>query len=150
MILEAFSKYLHEADPALSSTDVLARWLWEKLSMPPQNNVDQVIHCEIMICLAEPSEKKKAICELLIPKLDSEIAGCLEERLGVPSGESCRSQPKDCQFAYVFRGTSKSGERLLNSLKEYCLSYEHQKWARWVHNIKASDFRVKDASSEGD
>lgn len=121
MILEAFSKYLHEADAGISSTDVLARWLWETLSVPPQSNVDRVIHTEIVICRAEASEKKTTACELLIPNSETE-------------------KPNEFDVAYVFRGTSKSGSRLLNSLKEYCLSYEQQKWARWVHNLKASDF----------
>ncbi|MBX9670225.1 MAG: hypothetical protein K2X93_21675 [Candidatus Obscuribacterales bacterium] len=121
MILEAFSEYLHNADPAISSTEVLARWLWEKLSTPPQNNVDQVIHCEIIICRQEAS-KKLSFCELLIPTTELD--------------------PVDVNASYVFRGSSRSGERLLKSLREYGLSYEQQKLARWVHNLKASDFRT--------
>ncbi len=44
----------------------------------------------------------------------------------------------------TFRGNSKSGRQLLKSLFEYCQSYEQQKWARYIHNLKASDFRASD------
>jgi len=145
VILEAFSKYLHEADPSLPSTDVLARWLWEKLSMPPVSNVDQVIHCEITICRASAAEKNSQNgCQLLIPKFETDIR-CTDERR---RARPYRPEENDRDVVYVFRGTSKSGERLLNSLREYCLSYEHQKWARWIHNLKASDFAVKDLRSD--
>jgi len=131
VILEAFAKYLHESDPALSSTEVLGRWLWEKLSMPPQCNVDQVIHCEIVICHQDALlDENPEICSVIMPH--------------------SRSDAADLDVPYVFRGTSISGNRLLNSLKEYGLSYESQKWARWVHNIRASDFTVSDAQPKDD
>lgn len=41
---------------------------------------------------------------------------------------------------YLFSGTTDSGKRLLKSLSEYASSYEQQKWSRWVHAVKASDF----------
>jgi hypothetical protein len=41
---------------------------------------------------------------------------------------------------YVFLPLSDSGRRLLRSLYEYASSYEQQKWSRWVHCVKASDF----------
>lgn len=119
MILEAFSKYLQEADPALSSTEVLARWLWEKLSLPAESNVDRVIHCEIRVCRADLPNSEP--CQLLVP------------------------HPDDAEDVadYIYCGSSESGARLLNSLHEYCLSYEAQKWARWVHQLKATDFEEK-------
>jgi hypothetical protein len=40
----------------------------------------------------------------------------------------------------VFQGRSPSGDRLLASLMEYCQSYEHWQYSRWLHQIKASDF----------
>lgn len=117
MILEAFSKYLHAADPGLPATCILARWLWERLSVPPETPVDQVLHCEIAI--ATPKGAGKGILKL-------------------ESSEKGRT--------FVFKGLSDSGRRLLNSLNQYALSYEQQKWARWVHRVKASDFnrRFKD------
>jgi hypothetical protein len=128
VILEAFSKYLHESDQTLPSMEVLSRWLWEKLSMPPQCNVDQVIHCEIIICRQEPSETGEATeCDIFIPQIENEND----------------HEHEDASF--VFKGNSKSGERLLNSLRTYGQSYEQQKWARWIHNIKASDFSATDA-----
>ncbi len=47
MILEAFAEFLHAADPNMPATDVLAQWLWKRLSTPPANNVDKVLHCEM-------------------------------------------------------------------------------------------------------
>lgn len=131
MILEAFSKYLHESDQTIPSMDVLSRWLWEKLSTPPQCNVDQVIHCEIHICRKELAEEvfeegdEMTACDIFIPQIENEIY--------------------EADASFVFKGSSKSGQRLLNSLKSYGQSYEQQKWARWIHNIKASDFSGIDA-----
>lgn len=116
MILEAFSEYLHAADPRRPATDVLGQWLWQKLTAPPVSNVDRVLHCEMSICAVK-----------------TKGAAAAEE----PSPRYERSDSKD---AYVFKGTSGSGKRLLKSLYEYCCSYEQQKWARWVHGVKASDF----------
>jgi len=123
VILEAFSKYLHEADPSLTSTEVLARWLWERLNTPPLSNVDSVIHCEISMCRQDTTEDDLDPDELFIFKNNDEN--------------------HDEDAAYVFRGKSISGDRLLNSLKSYGHSYEQQKWSRWVHKIKASDFDFK-------
>lgn len=36
MILEAFAKYLHAADSNICASDILARWLWERLSVRKQ------------------------------------------------------------------------------------------------------------------
>lgn len=40
----------------------------------------------------------------------------------------------------IFKGKSKSGRILLDSLYNYAQSYEQQKFGRWVHKLKASDF----------
>jgi len=42
---------------------------------------------------------------------------------------------------YRFEGKSKTGKALLKSLYNFALSYEQQKFTRWVHNLKASDFK---------
>jgi hypothetical protein len=42
----------------------------------------------------------------------------------------------------AFSGTSPSGERLLASLYDYCRSYEDWQFRRWLHHLRASDFRV--------
>jgi hypothetical protein len=115
VILEAFAEYLHAADPALRATDVLGKWLWQKLTAVPICNVDRVLHCEMSICVAKSSAK-----------------GSVEPEL--------RYRRQAGERAYTFKGTSDSGKRLLKSLYEYCCSYEQQKWARWVHTLKASDF----------
>ena len=109
MILEAFAEYLQAADDKIPATDILSRWLWERLSMPPQSVVDRVLHCEVSLSLTRA-------------------------RTGSAS-------MTDIKPTYVFKGNSSSGSKLLKSLYEYCLSYEQQKWARWVHSLKASDFK---------
>lgn len=118
VILEAFAKYLHQADPQSSAEEILARWLWERLSVPPESNIDRVLHCELAL-LRSGYEGRGAL---------SLYSG----RKGV---------------VYVFAPLSESGRRLLKSLHQYSLSYEQQKWSRWVHYIKASDFRHIDGRS---
>lgn len=118
MILEAFAKYLQSADPDIPAQSILLRWLWERLTFPAQNNVDRVIRYEISL-----------------DRLDSasENEGYLDESTGI---------------RYTFQGQSKSGGRLLKSLYEYAMSYEQQKWSRWVHCVKASDFKRKSSPQE--
>ncbi|HIA55094.1 MAG TPA: hypothetical protein EYN91_23925 [Candidatus Melainabacteria bacterium] len=108
MILEAFAEYLHAADQSLPATEVLSRWIKERLDAPVLTNVDRVVHCEISIAK-------------------------------VTNKEDCKEQSGK---KLAFKGNSKSGRQLLKSLFEYCQSYEQQKWARYVHNLKASDFRA--------
>jgi len=117
MILEAFSRYLQTADSSNSATDILARWLWERLSLPAETVIDQVLHCELKLVQAN----SKNVHILSMPITDK---GCK-------------------QFCYVFKGNSVSGNKLLKSLYEYSLSYEQQKWARFVHKLKASDFTCR-------
>lgn len=112
MILEAFAQYLKTADDKIPASNVLARWLWERLSVPPESIVDQVLHVEVSIFQAKSASRSK-----------------------VHYTENAGKQ------LYVFKGNSQTGSILLKSLYEYCLSYEQQKWARWVHSVKASDFK---------
>ncbi|MBX2859829.1 MAG: hypothetical protein KTR14_01245 [Vampirovibrio sp.] len=42
----------------------------------------------------------------------------------------------------IFQGRSESGHGLLRSLYNYCKSYDHWQFSRWLHEIKASDFSV--------
>jgi hypothetical protein len=109
VILEAFAKYLRACDPDMSAPAALACWLWERLTNPPRDTVDKVLHTEIAI---------------------------REALTGRKQGETVEAPAK----GYVFAGASTSGRRLLKSLHEYASSYEQQKWSRWVHCIKASDF----------
>ncbi len=114
MILEAFSRYLQTADGNISATDILARWLWERLSIPAETTTDQVLHCELRL--------------LQVVRKDRHIL-------------SWQLEGQDKTKIYAFKGQSASGNQLLKSLYEYSLSYEQQKWARFVHSLKASDFR---------
>jgi hypothetical protein len=41
---------------------------------------------------------------------------------------------------FMFQGKSDTGDVLLRSLYEYCLSYEDWQYRRWLHTVKASDF----------
>jgi len=41
---------------------------------------------------------------------------------------------------FHFKGKSKTGNNLIESLYNFAQSYEQQKFNRWIHNLKASDF----------
>ena len=43
----------------------------------------------------------------------------------------------------LFEGNSHSGRKLLKSLIEYCRSYDHWQFTRWLHELRASDFSRK-------
>lgn len=115
-ILQEFSRYLQAADPQLPAKDVLASWLFERLASDPQSLADKVIHYEISISQANTKP----------------IATETDLDLGYQS-------LKDGNY-YTFTAGSASGQRLLNSLYHYSMSYEHQKWVRFVHDLRASDF----------
>jgi hypothetical protein len=119
LILEAFAQYLQAADEKTPATDVLARWLWERLFTPPETTVDRVLHCEVKVAL-----RRKA------------------SSTAPAHGDEVEHFYINQKSAYIFRGASSSGSKLLKTLYEYCLSYEQQKWARWVHSLKASDFNI--------
>jgi hypothetical protein len=115
MILEAFAKYLQTADNSVSSTAILSRWLWERLTLPAETIIDQVLQCELRLLRVRQASGQR-------------LSFHLTDTPGYPP------------LYYVFQGNSISGLRLLASLYEFSLSYEQQKWARWVHSLKASDF----------
>lgn len=119
MILDAYARYLQKADQSNSAVAILARWLWERLSIPPETVVDQVLHCELRLVRIRQASKQRLALRL------TDVPGY---------------QP----LSYVFKGNSPSGLRLLESLYQFSLSYEQQKWARWVHSLKASDFLTRD------
>ena len=41
---------------------------------------------------------------------------------------------------YMLTGNGKSGKILLESLYNFALSYEQQKFSRWIHNTSPKDF----------
>ncbi len=123
MILEAFAQYLQSAEPTTPAPEVLVRWLWEKLSVPPENNVDKVIHTEIGYFVAS---RKKGAGAALLPELTRH--------------KFDKGAFGEMGATYIFKSNSPSGKRLLKSLYEYSLSFEQQRWARWIHGLKASDF----------
>ena len=51
---------------------------------------------------------------------------------------------KNNREVFALIGNSDSGMVLLESLYNFALSYEHQNFSRWVHNLKPDDFK-KDA-----
>lgn len=122
MILEAFAAYLHN-NPDQPADEALAAWLWERLKAPPVSVVDRVIHCEIAICRSY----LPAVAALRLPE-EAELTINRKLKAKQVGG-------------YYFQGSSASGKRLLSSLHEYSLSYEQQKWSRFVHSLKASDFK---------
>jgi len=48
---------------------------------------------------------------------------------------------KDKRGLFMIVGKSNSGTVLLESLYNFALSYEQQNFTRWIHNLKASDFK---------
>lgn len=114
-ILQEFSRYLQAADPQRPAKDVLATWLFERLGKSPESLADKVLHYEISI-----------------NQLDTKLISPKELELGYKSD-------LDGNY-YTFSADSESGQRLLNSLYHYSMSYEHQKWVRFVHDLRASDF----------
>ncbi|OGI02027.1 MAG: hypothetical protein A2Y25_04005 [Candidatus Melainabacteria bacterium GWF2_37_15] len=42
---------------------------------------------------------------------------------------------------FLMFGRSDSGRKLLESLYEFALSYDNHKFSKWVHKLKASDFK---------
>ncbi len=48
---------------------------------------------------------------------------------------------KNNSGVFLIIGKGKSGKILLQSLHEYALSYDQHKFSKWIHNIKASDFK---------
>ena len=98
MILKAFSEYIREFNSDIPTTMLLWRWLKDKLSKKPENNVENIIHEEIIL---------------------------LKNKYG----------------HFMLVGKSGSGRVLLESLYNFALSFEQQKFTRWIHKLKASDFR---------
>lgn len=47
----------------------------------------------------------------------------------------------DKNYKIIFAGNSETGRNLLTALYNFADSYEQQKFTRWVHNLKASDFK---------
>jgi hypothetical protein len=44
---------------------------------------------------------------------------------------------------FMLTGKGKSGQNLIEALYSFAMSYDQQKFARWIHNTKASDFDEK-------
>lgn len=44
---------------------------------------------------------------------------------------------------FILTGKGKSGRVLLESLYNFALSFEQQKFSRWIHHTNASDFKNK-------
>jgi ABC-type polysaccharide/polyol phosphate transport system ATPase subunit len=49
MIIKAFSDYLKEFNSDIPCVILLSRWLKEKLSKQPKNNIEKIIHKEISL-----------------------------------------------------------------------------------------------------
>jgi hypothetical protein len=76
--------------------------------------------------------------ERLSTPAQNNVDRVIKHEITLKRGENC--QNTDQRFVFVPR--TNSGERLLKSLYEYAMSYEQQKWSRWIHCVKASDFKV--------
>jgi hypothetical protein len=49
----------------------------------------------------------------------------------------------DCEGHFAFEAKSNTGRELLKSLTQYCRSFDHWQFTRWVHEVQASDFNRK-------
>lgn len=49
----------------------------------------------------------------------------------------------DCEGHLGFEGKTDTGHQLLKSLYEFCRSYDHWQFSRWLHEVQASDFSRK-------
>ncbi|OGH99524.1 MAG: hypothetical protein A2104_02545 [Candidatus Melainabacteria bacterium GWF2_32_7] len=67
----------------------------------------------------------------LSQKPECNITKVIQEEITLVSDEECN---------ITFAGKSKTGIKLLESLYNFADSYEQQKFTRWVHSLKASDF----------
>ncbi len=113
MIIDAFANYLRKSDPELSALVILARWLWENLTFAENNTqISKVLKAEIAVSI---SKKNLSNTDFKPVK-----------PLNVP--------------VYLFSPKSPTRKVLLQNLYDFCLSYEHQKWSRFIHHVKASDF----------
>lgn len=146
MILEAFAEFMHTR-PDLPAQEALSVWLWDNLKQAPSSRIEKIIHMEIGIVLvlhqgagnkpvqaptAPTAQTGSIIKSLRLPEeAERELSRDLKISLDIP-----------CNSHFVFKGASASGARLLNSLWEYSMSYEQQRWSRFVHSLKASDFKI--------
>ena len=48
---------------------------------------------------------------------------------------------KNKRGVFLLIGKTKSGKVLLEALNECSLSYDQHKFSKWIHNVKASDFK---------
>lgn len=157
MILEAFAEFLHSV-PELPANQALSVWLWNRLKSAPSSAVDQVIHCEVAISLTSRGPGKSSGRGQKSGQSSGQSSGHapgqpsignLGRKIRLPEDAetSIRSQTSasveiGAEAIYYFQGASPSGVTLLNSLYEYAMSYEQQKWSRFVHKVKASDFKL--------
>ena len=49
----------------------------------------------------------------------------------------------ECEGRTLFEGKSNTGRQLLKSLIQFCRSFDHWQFTRWVHELRASDFNRK-------
>lgn len=68
----------------------------------------------------------------LSQKAECNVTKVIQKEISLLSDENCN---------VTFTGKSKTGTKLLDSLYKYADSYEQQKFTRWVHDLKASDFK---------
>jgi hypothetical protein len=50
------------------------------------------------------------------------------------------------RYVLFVQANSISGQVLLNSLYDYCRSYEDWQYRRWLHTVKASDFKANNVN----
>jgi len=126
MILEAFSTYLREHyTPQRSPEAVLHDWLDQQLVawFPQPLSAGRWQHKGFRAATLEKAFDAAAIQA-------HHVAQVIQVEMAAVDFEGER----------WFVGVSPTGEKLLQALYHYCGSYDHWQFARWVHEVQASDF----------
>lgn len=86
--------------------------------------------------------------ERLSTPAQNNVDRVIKHEITIQRGETAQNTENSAgDKRYAFVPQSASGSRLLKSLYEYAMSYEQQKWSRWVHCVKASDFKSSSRDS---
>lgn len=98
MILQAFAKTIHKFAANVPPMILLNRWLRDILKRSPKNNVEKIIHTELIMI-------------------------------------------SDDTGMYAIVGKTANGQKLLENLYKFVGSLENHDYSRWLHNLKANEFK---------
>jgi hypothetical protein len=139
LILEAFSAVLHQAAQrwmtakeharptvAFNARFLLFSWLSQQLQTP----LPPVPHKQAYPSLQQYNRN----CT------ERQVIAVLQTELALATGKASRQTTATPLRLQAFHARSATGKRLLDTLCEFCDSYEQWLFNRWLHHLKASDF----------